>query len=147
MPLNRREFLNLAAVGMATKILTSLPLAQAATKPMIKAIAFDAFPIFDPRPIFVLAEQLFPGKGAELSNVWRECMACQAVRIPTVTRFIRTVCGFLADNGRCFSVFGRDAETRFNPGKTQTTDGCLSFNSFPDDSQNHEISGFRVTHQ
>jgi 2-haloacid dehalogenase len=71
MSLNRREFLNLAAIGMATKILTSIPLAQAATKPMIKAIAFDAFPIFDPRPIFVLAEQLFPGKGAELSNVWR----------------------------------------------------------------------------
>jgi 2-haloacid dehalogenase len=37
----------------------------------IKAIAFDAFPIFDPRPIFALAEQLFPGKGADLSNVWR----------------------------------------------------------------------------
>lgn len=71
MPLNRREFLNLAAVSMATKILTSIPPAQAATKPMIKAIAFDAFPVFDPRRIFVLAEQLFPGKGAELSNVWR----------------------------------------------------------------------------
>jgi 2-haloacid dehalogenase len=27
-----------------------------------------AFPIFDPRPVFVLAEQLFPGRGVELSN-------------------------------------------------------------------------------
>ncbi len=39
--------------------------------PKIKGIAFDAFPIFDPRPVFALAEQLFPGKGAELSNAWR----------------------------------------------------------------------------
>jgi 2-haloacid dehalogenase len=37
----------------------------------IKAIAFDAFPIFDPRSVFALAEQLFPGEGTELSNVWR----------------------------------------------------------------------------
>jgi 2-haloacid dehalogenase len=37
----------------------------------IKAIAFDAFPIFDPRPVSALAEQLFPGNGAELTNAWR----------------------------------------------------------------------------
>lgn len=36
-----------------------------------RAIAFDAFPIFDPRPVFALAETLFPGKGMELSNAWR----------------------------------------------------------------------------
>jgi len=37
----------------------------------IKALAFDAFPIFDPRPIAGLAEELFPGKGPELTNLWR----------------------------------------------------------------------------
>ena len=36
-----------------------------------KAIAFDAFPIFDPRPIFKLTETLFPGKGMEFSQAWR----------------------------------------------------------------------------
>lgn len=41
------------------------------SKSRIKAIAFDAFPIFDPRPIFALAEKLFPGQGAALSNEWR----------------------------------------------------------------------------
>lgn len=71
MPLNRREFLNLAAAGIATGLLASHPLARAATNPKIKAIAFDAFPIFDPRPVFALAEQLFPGRGTELSNAWR----------------------------------------------------------------------------
>ena len=71
MQLNRREFLNLAAAGIATGLLTSIPLTHAAARQRIKAIAFDAFPIFDPRPVFALAEQLFPGRGAELSSAWR----------------------------------------------------------------------------
>lgn len=71
MPLNRREFINLAAAGIATRLLTSAPPARAATNQKIKAIAFDAFPILDPRPVFALAEQLFPGRGVELSNAWR----------------------------------------------------------------------------
>jgi 2-haloacid dehalogenase len=36
-----------------------------------KVIFFDAFTLFDPRPITALAEHVFPGKGAELSAVWR----------------------------------------------------------------------------
>lgn len=32
---------------------------------------FDAFPVFDPRPVAALAEELFPGKGKELSDAWR----------------------------------------------------------------------------
>src|SRR5688500_20141585 len=27
--------------------------------------------MLDPRPLFALAEQLFPGRGTELSNLWR----------------------------------------------------------------------------
>lgn len=72
MPLNRREFLKLTAGTIATGLVTSASLAESrAQESKIKAIAFDAFPIFDPRPVFVLAEQLFPGKGTELSNAWR----------------------------------------------------------------------------
>jgi 2-haloacid dehalogenase len=71
MPLRRREFLHRVAGAVATGVLLSTPMPQAPTGPKIKAIAFDAFPIFDPRPVFALAEQLFPGKGAELSNAWR----------------------------------------------------------------------------
>jgi 2-haloacid dehalogenase len=37
----------------------------------VKAIAFDAFPVLDPRPVFALAEKLFPGKGADLAAAWR----------------------------------------------------------------------------
>ncbi|MBS0579259.1 MAG: haloacid dehalogenase type II [Proteobacteria bacterium] len=37
----------------------------------VKAIAFDAFPLIDPRPVAQRAEELFPGRGADLSNLWR----------------------------------------------------------------------------
>jgi 2-haloacid dehalogenase len=36
-----------------------------------KAILFDAFPIFDARPIVARAEALFPGRGADLVTLWR----------------------------------------------------------------------------
>ena len=71
MPFNRRAFLNLAAGGVATGFLASTAPVLATARPKIKAIAFDAFPVFDPRPIFALAETLFPGRGSELSNAWR----------------------------------------------------------------------------
>jgi 2-haloacid dehalogenase len=35
----------------------------------IKALAFDAFPIFDPSSVFALAEAMYPGAG--LSDEWR----------------------------------------------------------------------------
>jgi 2-haloacid dehalogenase len=69
MPLNRRELLGFAAAGIAAGF--AMRPAHAAEGFKTKAIAFDAFAIFDPRPVFALAEQLFPGNGAELSNVWR----------------------------------------------------------------------------
>jgi 2-haloacid dehalogenase len=71
MALDRREFLTLAAGSVASSVWLSHLMAQTVTQPQFKAIAFDAFPIFDPRPVFGLAETLFPGKGAELGNAWR----------------------------------------------------------------------------
>jgi 2-haloacid dehalogenase len=69
MPINRRELLGVASSAVALSgIAASTSSAATAT---IKAIAFDGFPIFDPRPIFILAEEMFPGRGAELSNIWR----------------------------------------------------------------------------
>lgn len=71
MPQSRREFLSLLATGIAAASLAPMPLARAANESKIKAIAFDAFPILDPRPVFALVEQLFPEKGVELNNAWR----------------------------------------------------------------------------
>jgi 2-haloacid dehalogenase len=71
MALTRRAFLTRAAGGVAANVWLSPLMAQTVTPPPFKAIAFDAFPIFDPRPVFGLAETLFPGKGAAFSNAWR----------------------------------------------------------------------------
>jgi len=37
----------------------------------IKAIAFDGFAIFDPQSVSSRAEETFPGRAAELMNLWR----------------------------------------------------------------------------
>jgi 2-haloacid dehalogenase len=71
MPLDRREFLRLTAGGVLASASIVRWGARVARHSQYRAIAFDAFPIFDPRPVFALAETLFPGKGADLSNAWR----------------------------------------------------------------------------
>ena len=44
-----------------------------AASPRLKALAFDAYgTLFDVYSVGALAEQLFPGKGSELSALWRE---------------------------------------------------------------------------
>ena len=50
---------------------SSLAAIPTAPRSRIKAIAFDAFPIFDPRRIAQLAEILFPGNGPAIMNAWR----------------------------------------------------------------------------
>ncbi len=63
----RRRFLALAAAGAL------MPLAgtsRAAAPAPIKAIAFDAFPIFDPRPVLAAVRQRFPAEGEALGKLW-----------------------------------------------------------------------------
>ncbi len=69
--IDRREFIGLAAGSVAASLPSGPMLAQAGGKTNIKAIAFDGFPIIDPRPVFANLEEMFPGKGQELGNLWR----------------------------------------------------------------------------
>jgi 2-haloacid dehalogenase len=71
MLVDRREWLGRAAGGLALSLAGATAMAQRAASQGIKAIAFDAFPVFDPRPVFALAEEFFPGKGGLLSETWR----------------------------------------------------------------------------
>jgi 2-haloacid dehalogenase len=71
MPIDRRDFLKLAVGGLPASALLASARVEPAPKSEFGAVVFDAFPIFDPRPIFGLADELFPGKGTELSNAWR----------------------------------------------------------------------------
>lgn len=69
MAVDRRGFLHMAAGAVASGALSNTPVA--AGRRRFKALAFDGFPVFDPRPVFALAETLFPGRGAELGTAWR----------------------------------------------------------------------------
>ncbi len=71
MSLSRRRFMGLAAACLAGQHLFYGSSALAAGTARYKAVAFDAFPIFDPRPIFARVKKLFPDKGQELSALWR----------------------------------------------------------------------------
>ena len=68
----RRNFIVFTVAGIAVTTLTASPLNLFFThSSKIKAIAFDAFAIFDPRSVFALAESMFSEKGRELNKVWR----------------------------------------------------------------------------
>ena len=69
MLLNRRSFTALTAASVTVAVLSDQ--ARAAARSSFKAIAFDGFPIIDSRPVFARVEEMFPGKGAELSASWR----------------------------------------------------------------------------
>jgi 2-haloacid dehalogenase len=66
---SRRTFLMGVAAAAAGS--TRLGRAHAGASRGVKAIAFDGFPIIDPRPVVKRAEELFPGKGEALANLWR----------------------------------------------------------------------------
>jgi 2-haloacid dehalogenase len=68
--LNRRALLKSAAFGAAASAVAP-SIAFAAQDARITAVAFDAFPIFDARPIFRMCEHLFAERGAELAQMWR----------------------------------------------------------------------------
>jgi 2-haloacid dehalogenase len=65
--MDRRTFITAAAAALGS---TTLPLHADARTP-IKAVLFDAFPIFDPRPVSALASRLFPEQGPALMTAWR----------------------------------------------------------------------------
>jgi len=71
MSLNRRQLLKFMVGSAAASIIPVSASDQAVIKTKIKAIAFDGFPIFDPRPIFSLVDEFYPEKGKLLSSTWR----------------------------------------------------------------------------
>jgi 2-haloacid dehalogenase len=71
MSINRRGLVKLMTGASITGALGYSSTALAAERPPIKAVAFDAFPIFDPRPIFALVNTLYPEQGVRLGQLWR----------------------------------------------------------------------------
>jgi 2-haloacid dehalogenase len=69
--IDRRTFLAIGASGLAAAVDTAASPRQTSESSPIKAVAFDAFTVFDSRPIFRACEEAFPGRGSDLSNAWR----------------------------------------------------------------------------
>jgi 2-haloacid dehalogenase len=68
--MDRRMFLK-TGVGLAGASLSNKSAAAAGGRKEFKAVAFDAFSVFDPRPVAALCETLFPGRGGDLAATWR----------------------------------------------------------------------------
>ena len=84
MPGDRRTFLGLAATSLAARALgaggviadlwAGSPGRRVGAPNAVlrlKAVAFDAFPVFSPASVASRAEELFPGRGAVLTDEWR----------------------------------------------------------------------------
>jgi 2-haloacid dehalogenase len=71
MKFDRRAFIagSVGAVLAGTTGAAAASLAQ--TRRPIRAVLFDAFPLFDPRPVRAVAERVYPEKGAMLAQAWR----------------------------------------------------------------------------
>jgi 2-haloacid dehalogenase len=69
--LDRRTFVTLGAATLMTS-LTARAIDRADSHwSRIRAVAFDAFPIFDPRPVFQACEHAASGRGPQLAEAWR----------------------------------------------------------------------------
>lgn len=67
----RRDFLRTTAAGLMAAMTAGVAGARDDAAPRFKVVAFDAFPIFDPRPVADACESLFPGQGRALADAWR----------------------------------------------------------------------------
>lgn len=70
MTLTRRNFLG-AGMAIAAAASSNRSAAARGNAHDIAAVAFDAFALFDPRPVFQACETVVPGRGNELASVWR----------------------------------------------------------------------------
>ena len=68
-PINRKSFIQMASWGTAGVLISSSGFLSRGTK--IKAVAFDAFTIFDPASIFKPVTELLPAQGKQLVELWQ----------------------------------------------------------------------------
>ena len=126
----RREFIFKAATGLllATGALT-IPFQRKHIGGKIKAVAFDAFAIFNPHPVYALTEKIFPGKGKAIAEAWR------------IKQFEYTWLRQSADQYRNFMDITIDAlvfatrqaqETLSDADKTMLVNAYLSLELWPD---------------
>lgn len=68
---SRRKFIKTSGLTFVGLVLSANAIASETAKPKIKAVAFDGFAIFDPRPVINKVKVLFPEKGNQLIEIWK----------------------------------------------------------------------------
>ncbi len=71
MRLSRRSFVTIGTAGLAASASSATFARQSSAGSRINALAFDAFAVFDPRPVVKACEETFPGNGFALADAWR----------------------------------------------------------------------------
>ncbi|MBW4360637.1 haloacid dehalogenase type II [Flavobacterium taihuense] len=69
--LNRRSFISNSMLTLGYVMINPINMYSKNKISKIKAIAFDGFVIFNPKPVQDLVYEIFPEKGAEFISIWR----------------------------------------------------------------------------
>src|SRR2546425_9179123 len=133
---DRREFLKLAgragAVSTAVMATTSAAAQTAGSVQFrgVKALAFDAYgTLFDVFSVTALCEQLYPGKGNQLAQIWRAKQLQYSLMRSLMGRH-RDFCG-LTEDGLVWATKNLQLDLTADK-KKQLMDAYLSLAAFPD---------------
>jgi 2-haloacid dehalogenase len=133
---DRREFLKIAgtAAALAAPVIATIPAsAQTAASGQfraVKALAFDAYgTLFDVFSVTTLCEQLFPGKGNQLAQIWR-VKQLQYSLLRTAMGRHRDFWG-LTEDGLVWAAKNLQLDLTADK-KKQLMDAYLSLAAFPD---------------
>lgn len=132
MSSDRREFMKLVTVAVASPALAATAaVAQTAGQfKNIKALAFDAYgTLFDVFSVTALCEQLFPGKGNQLAQIWRAKQLQYSLMRSLMGRH-RDFWG-LTEDGMVFAAKNLNLDLTADK-KKQLMEAYLSLTAFPD---------------
>ena len=100
MLVNRRNFVTGVAGSIATGLLAKSLAGETMAETKIKAVAFDAFTVFDPRPGFRIVRKTIRTRRSDS----RKYLAHPPVRIHLAAQFVASLCGLLEGHRRCPGV-------------------------------------------
>ena len=134
MSSDRREFMKLAgtSVAVASTVLAATPADAQVTGQFknITALAFDAYgTLFDVFSVTALCEQLFPGKGNQLAQIWRAKQLQYSLMRSLMGRH-RDFWG-LTEDGMVFAAKNLSLDLTADK-KRQLMEAYLSLAAFPD---------------
>ena len=134
MASDRREFMKTAGTMATAAALAAAPAVAQTAMPgqfkTIKALAFDAYgTLFDVFSVTALCEQLFPGKGNQLAQIWRAKQLQYSLMRSLMGRH-RDFWG-LTEDGLVWASKNLQLDLRADK-KKQLVDAYLSLAAFPD---------------